>query len=99
RCIHERSSALWRAIKKNDGSQNEFGSGQRNHELVAHYEQLRTDALSAAPSRSTGPALALFLRKGMTAWMRAWSPCMQHAAAEVAPPPATAPSCPQDLRA
>jgi hypothetical protein len=35
----------------------------------------------------------------MTAWMRAWSPYMQHAAAEVAPPAVTAPSCPQDIRA
>jgi hypothetical protein len=86
-------------IKKNDGSPNDFSSGQRNDELVAHYEQLRKDALSTGADCSPAPGLVLFLRKGMIAWMRAWSPCMQHAAAEIAPPPATAPSCPHDIRA
>jgi hypothetical protein len=44
------------------------------------------------------PGLALFLRKGMTAWMRAWSPCMKTAAAETAPLPDTIPPYPLDVR-
>jgi len=34
----------------------------------------------------------------MTAWMRAWSPCIQNAAAETAPQPDTPPPCPLDVR-
>jgi hypothetical protein len=89
---------VWRAIKKNYESQDEFSGGQHNDELVAHYEQLRKDALSPAIGRSPAPGLALFLRKGMIAWMRAWSPCMS-AVAEAASPAVATPSCPQDIRA
>jgi hypothetical protein len=38
-------------------------------DLTAHYEQLRRDATSGCQ----GFGLALFLRRGMTAWMLAWS--------------------------
>ncbi|MCC6153792.1 MAG: hypothetical protein IT367_08555 [Candidatus Hydrogenedentes bacterium] len=65
---------------------------------LLHYEQLRNDALSPAAGRSPAPGLALFLRKGMIAWMRAWS-CLPNPAAEVLPPPAATSSCPQDIRA
>jgi hypothetical protein len=34
----------------------------------------------------------------MTAWMRAWSPCMQNAAAETAPWPDMPQPCPLDVR-
>jgi len=89
---------VWRAIKKNNGSQNEFSSGPRNEELVAHYEQLRKDALSPA-ARSPAPGLALFLQKGMIAWMRAWSTCTPNTVAEVISPAVAIPSSPQDIRA
>ena len=56
------------------------------------------DALSPAGSRSAGPGLALFLRKGMITWMRAWSPCMSAAAEATSPAVATS-VCPQDIRA
>lgn len=56
-----------------------------NQELVAHYEQLRHDALSFSAGRTSAPGLALFLRQGMTAWMRAWTPCMQKPCAEILP--------------
>lgn len=46
------------------------GSGQ---DLVAHYEQLRRDAMSASAGGSEG--LFLFFRSGMVAWIEAWSKC------------------------
>jgi len=39
------------------------------HDWVARYEQLRTDVLSQAAGSGFG--LIVFLRQGMTAWMRA----------------------------
>lgn len=62
------------------------------------YEQLRKDALSSAAALCPAPGLALFLRKGMAAWMRAWSPCVQNAAPETVPRPDTPPPCPLDVR-
>lgn len=43
--------------------------------LTAHYEQLRRDAISRSARSGGGLGLALFLRRGMTAWMQAWSEC------------------------
>lgn len=65
-------------MKKNSKCQTEGPApAESNHQLAAHYEQLRKDALSlpSEPAKSAG--LALFLRDGMIAWMRAWSSCMQ----------------------
>jgi hypothetical protein len=42
--------------------------------LVERYEQLRHDALSLRTGQTAPAGLALFLRQGMTAWMRASSP-------------------------
>jgi hypothetical protein len=75
-----------------------LGSTPKNDALVAHYEHLRSDALSLEAGRSPAPGLALFLRKGMTAWMRAWSPCM-NAAPEMALPPSAKQSSPPEIRA
>ena len=44
-------------------------------DLAAHYEQLRRDAMGRPAHDGEGLGLALFLRRGMTAWMRAWSEC------------------------
>lgn len=49
------------------------GSRDGNPALTAHYEQLRRDALDRAGPPARGFGLALLLRQGMTAWMRAWS--------------------------
>lgn len=49
------------------------GSADGNPALIAHYEQLRRDALDRAGQPARGFGLALLLRQGMTAWMRAWS--------------------------
>ena len=43
--------------------------------LADHYEQLRCDAMSRSGHSGGGLGLALFLRRGMTAWMQAWSEC------------------------
>jgi hypothetical protein len=40
-------------------------------DLVARYEQLRRHAIHGGE----GLGFALFLRRGMTAWMQAWSEC------------------------
>ena len=49
------------------------GSADGHRALTAQYEQLRGDALNRAGLPAHGFGLALFLRQGMTAWMRAWS--------------------------
>lgn len=41
---------------------------------MAHYEQLRRDA-TGSPAPREGLGLALFLQRGMKAWMQAWSDC------------------------
>ncbi len=61
---------------------------KRDDGLVSHYEQLRNDALSVSAGRAPAPGLALFLRKGMTAWMQAWKPFLVTNGAPPAPPPA-----------
>ena len=42
-------------------------------EWVAHYEQLRSDALNRGHGICSGFGLTVFLRQGMTAWMRTCS--------------------------
>ena len=54
--------------------------------------------MSSAAVLCPAPGLALFLRKGMTAWMRAWPPCVQNAAPGTVPRPDTPPPCPLDVR-
>lgn len=66
----------------------------QSQERIAHYEQLRSDALSLSAGRKPAPGLALLLRQGMTAWMRAWSPCMHEPGVAVL---LSAPSIPYPL--
>lgn len=44
-------------------------------DLVAHYERLRRDALGSRSPGDEGFGMALFLRRGMSAWMEAWWEC------------------------
>jgi len=44
-------------------------------DLVARYERLRRDAIGPPVCQGEGLGLALFLQRGMTAWMQAWSEC------------------------
>ena len=50
-------------------------SYQAANEMVADYEQLRSDVLDQRRRSVPTPGLVLFLRQGMTAWMRAWASC------------------------
>jgi hypothetical protein len=55
--------------------------------LIARYEVLRRQALGGVGVQSQG--MALFVRRGMVAWMQAWSQCAVPLAspAPVRPPP------------
>ena len=52
--------------------------------MIARYEQLRRLALGRCAAQAQG--LALFMRRGMRAWMLAWSPYV--------PPPLSGPAAP-----
>jgi len=66
----------------------------RNDGLIARYEELRCLALGRPTAQPQG--LALFMRRGMGAWMQAWSQCVAPAhAAE--PRPQTQEICPVQL--
>jgi hypothetical protein len=67
--------------------------------MVAHYEQLRGDALDPANQLAAPPGRALFLRQGMAGWMRAWSACMDKPDVRPNPMPAPSPPLSQGLRA
>ena len=67
----------------------------RDQELTSHYEQLREDALFLTAGRQPTPGLALLLRQGMVAWMRAWSACAQKPGVEAVL--SSAPSQPNSL--
>ena len=43
--------------------------------LIARYEELRGQALGRPSVIPRGQGLALLLRRGMAAWMRAWAQC------------------------
>jgi hypothetical protein len=68
-------------------------------DLTEQYEQLRRQATSRAEYGSKGLGLALFLRRGMTAWMQAWSQCTDHDAPNAHAEPAMSAAVPIDLRA
>jgi len=52
-----------------------MGRSSHRDDLVADYERLRRDVLGSPSAGDEGFGLALFLRRGMTAWMEAWSEC------------------------
>jgi hypothetical protein len=55
----------------------------RNDGVIARYEELRRQALGRSSPQAHG--LVLFLRRGMRAWMQAWSRCMPPPLAPVQP--------------
>jgi hypothetical protein len=67
-------------------------------DLTEQYEQLRREATCCSEQAAQGLGLALFLRRGMTAWMQAWSQCTDCAAPKTHPWPATPAAVPMDLR-
>jgi hypothetical protein len=68
----------------------------RNDGLIARYEELRRQALGRFGAQAQG--LALFMQRGMSAWMQAWSQCV---ASPSPPSPAQLPEiqelCPLQL--
>jgi hypothetical protein len=67
-------------------------------DFVAHYEQLRRDATDMSSHVREGLGLALFLHRGMAAWMQAWSQCIDCVTPQALSRPATTP-VPVDVRA
>jgi hypothetical protein len=53
----------------------ESGGAGAHPDFTEQYEQLRREATSHFVHGRKGLGLALFLRRGMTAWMQAWSQC------------------------
>lgn len=49
---------------------------------MARYEELRRDGLAGSGATPRSHGLALFLRHGMAAWMRAWTECQAMAAGQ-----------------
>jgi hypothetical protein len=60
--------------------------------LVVRYEELRRHALGQCTAQAQG--LALFMHRGMAAWLQAWSQCVGLAPAR---PPQDQPDCPVHL--
>lgn len=54
--------------------------------MVVDYEQLRSDALDQRRRSVPTPGLALFLRQGMTVWMRAWASYSRESQSEPSSP-------------
>jgi hypothetical protein len=77
-------------------SSDEAVAGQ---DLVTHYEQLRRDATGGSACGREGLGLALFLRRGMTAWMQAWLQCTRCVTPQAQIQSATPPAVPIDVRA
>ena len=66
-------------------------------EWAARYEQLRSDALHRVSGVSRGIGLAVFLRQGLTAWMRACGRVLTPSVNQLAQP-TPASSLPFDVR-
>jgi hypothetical protein len=66
-------------------------------EWVARYEQLRRDALNRGSEVSSGIGLAVLLRQGLRAWMRACGSVLPLSVNQVAQP-APVSSLPFDVR-
>ena len=66
-------------------------------EWAARYEQLRSDALHRVSGVSSGIGLAVFLRQGLTAWMRACGTVLTPSVNQLAQPTPLS-SLPFDVR-
>jgi hypothetical protein len=70
---------------------------QRNDGLIARYEELRRQALGRCGAQAQG--LALFMRRGMSAWMQAWSQCVASPPSPAQPQQQIQEICPVQLHA
>jgi hypothetical protein len=76
-----------------------MGQSSSRDDLVARYERLRRDALGAPSSGGEGFGLALFLRRGMTAWIEAWLECTCRTEPATRSEPGVDETIPTDTRA
>ena len=101
--IHARSSERLPAEKKNETGASEHrlvANSVMGEAVVARYEGLRCQVLAHdGPGRGDW-GYALFVHKGMAAWMAAWGRCMPDSEQErpAATPQAGADSIPQLVR-
>jgi len=65
--------------------------------LVVYYERLRRDATQTL-GNNEGLGLALFLRRGMAAWIEAWSQCAGAIEKDARPQAAPDETLPRDVR-
>ena len=65
--------------------------------MIARYEELRRLALEHCGAQAQG--LALFVRRGMRAWMQAWSQCERPSLPPSAAPQDDLEICPAQLHA
>ena len=75
-----------------------FGQPAILQDLVAHYEQLRREALGSPSPGGEGFGLALFLRRWMTAWMQAWAECASRVEPSTRSQPRVDATIPADTR-
>lgn len=98
---HQGSSTKYRAQSAASSKKtlNEAGDpAATRHDLAARYEQLRRDAMGRLTSGDQGLGLALFLRRGMTAWMQAWSECAGNVEPATRSQPVVHETIPVDMR-
>ena len=67
-------------------------------DLTEQYEQLRLEATGRSEHSAQGLGLALFLRRGMAAWMHAWSQCAADLGAPDRSPRTASAAVPIDMR-
>jgi len=71
---------------------------KRDAGLIARYEALRRQAIGGVGVQSQG--MALFVKRGMVAWMQVWSQCavpLASPAPAPSPPPDDQGLCPEQL--
>jgi hypothetical protein len=68
-------------------------------DLVLGYEGLRAQVLSPSAELSRGLGIALLMRQGLLAWMKAWSDCTPPVGRPAQDPCPTEKVIPLDLRA
>ena len=74
------------------------GTPAASQDLVARYEQLRRDAIGPRAHSGEGLGFALFLRRGMTAWLQAWPECAGKVDPGTHAPPSVDGTIPGDMR-
>lgn len=67
-------------------------------DLIAYYERLRQQVVHDSASGREGLGLALFLQRGMAAWIAAWSQCAGAFQKDTCPGPPPVETLPSNVR-